>query len=259
MAQTPLAPAATRRGFHLSTRDIAIAGILGALATALGYTPLGFIAFPTPAGAATTMHIPVIVGAVLAGPAVGAFVGAIFGVISFLRAGTPAFSNPLIAIAPRILIGVVAALVFVALQRRFARGLAVLALGAGVFTILGPGALRFEAAYAAGKIAPTWLIDAYHALAAVTSQRLWLSAGAGLIAGGVAYGLLSGENAAAAAAAVAGTLTNTVGVLSLMVAYGFIPAGAAFVIGATHGLPEVLLAVIVTVPVVRAVAAAARG
>ena len=65
--------------------------------------------------------------------------------------------------------------------------------------------------------------------------------------------MFAGENAASAAAAVAGTLTNTVGVLSLMVAYGFIPAGAAFVIGATHGLPEVLLAVIVTVPVVRAV------
>ena len=43
-----------------------------------------------------------------------------------------------------------------------------------------------------------------------------------------------------------------------MVLFGFIPAGAAFVIGATHGLPEVLLAVVITVPVCRAVSAA-RG
>src|SRR5207245_1823421 len=81
------APAASRRGFRLSTRDISVAGILGALAAALGYTPLGFIAFPTPAGSATTMHIPVIVAGVLAGPVVGAFVGAVFGVISLVRAG----------------------------------------------------------------------------------------------------------------------------------------------------------------------------
>lgn len=238
----------------MSTRDITVAGILGALATALGYTPLGFITFPTPAGSATTMHIPVIVAAVLAGPVVGGFVGAVFGVISFLRAGTPAFANPLIAIGPRILIGVIAALIFVALQRRYARSLSALTLGAGVFTILGAGAQRFEAAYAAGKISPTWLIDAYHAVAAVTAEQPWLAVGAAIAAAGIAYWLLGGENAAPAAAAVAGTLTNTVGVLTMMVFFGFIPAGAAFVIGATHGLPEVLLAVVITVPVYRAVA-----
>ncbi|TMI74654.1 MAG: ECF transporter S component [Bacillati bacterium ANGP1] len=256
MAQAHYAPAASRRGFRLSTRDISVAGILGALAAALGYTPLGFIAFPTPAGSATTMHIPVIVAGVLAGPVVGAFVGAVFGVISLLRAGTPAFSNPLIAIGPRILIGVVAALIFAALQQRYARSLSTLALGAGVFTILGPGAQRFETAFAAKKIEPTWLINAYHTVAAVTSGQLWLSLAAGVAVAVLAYWLLSGANAAPAAAAVAGTLTNTVGVLTLMVLFGFIPAGAAFVIGATHGLPEVLLAVVITVPVYRAVSAA---
>lgn len=256
MAQTEYAPAATRRGFRLSTRDVTVAGVLGAVAIALGYTPLGFITFPTPAGSATTMHIPVIVAGILAGPIVGAFVGAIFGTISFLRATTPAFANPLIAVGPRILIGIVAALVFAALRRRYARSVSAVALGAGILTILGPGAQRFEAAYGAGKIGPTWLITAYHSIASATAGRPWLSLGAGVAAALAAYWLLSGENAAPAAAAVAGTLTNTVGVLSLMVALRFIPAGAAFVIGATHGLPEVLLAVIITVPVVRAVSAA---
>src|SRR5207245_6478882 len=107
MAQAHYAPAASRRGFRLSTRDISVAGILGALATALGYTPLGFIAFPTPAGSATTMHIPVIVAGVLAGPVVGAFVGAVCGVLSLLRAGTPAVSNSLIALERSVLSGVV--------------------------------------------------------------------------------------------------------------------------------------------------------
>jgi len=257
MAQVHYAPAASRRGFRLSTRDISLAGILGALTAVLGYT-LGFIPFPTPAGTATTMHIPVIVAGVLAGPVVGAFVGAVFGVISLLRAGTPAFSNPLIAIGPRILIGVVAALIFAALQPRYARGLSTLALGAGVFTILGPGAQRFETAFAAKKIEPTRLINAYHTVAAVTAGHMWLTLAAGVAVAVLAYWLLSGANAAPAAAAVAGTLTNTIGVLTLMVLFGFIPAGAAFVIGATHGLPEVLLAVVITVPVVRAVSAA-RG
>lgn len=258
MAQNEYAPATPRRGFRLSTQDVTVAGILGAVAIVLGYTPLGLIPFPTPAANATTLHIPAIVAGILAGPVVGAFVGAIFGMISLLRHTTPAFGNPLIALGPRILIGIVAALVFSLLQHRYARILSAVALGAVIFTILGPGAARFEAAYRAGKIAPTWLITAYHSVAAVTAPQPWFYLAAALAAAGIAYWLLAGENAAPAAAAVAGTLTNTVGVLSLMVVLGFIPAGAAFVIGATHGLPEVLLAVLITVPVYRAVSSA-RG
>lgn len=260
MAQTQYAPPIPRRGFRLTTRDITITAALGAVAIVLGLVPgIGFIPAPTPAGSATTLHIPVIIAGVLEGPVVGALVGAIFGFFSFTRATIPVFKNPVIAFGPRILIGVIAFLVFVALQRRYARGLSALALGAGIFTILGPGAARFEAVYKAGNIKPTWLIDAYHSVAAITSPQLWLSLGLGVAAGLVAYWLLSGENAAPAAAAVAGTLTNTVGVLTLMVLFGFIPAGAAFVIGATHGLPEVILAVLITVPVYRAVSAARRG
>lgn len=254
MAQTQYAPPAPRRGLRFTTRDITITGTLGAVAIVLGLVPgLGFIPAPTPAGSATTMHIPAIIAGVLEGPLVGALVGAIFGFFSFSRTAIPVFKNPIIAFGPRILIGIVAFLVFVALQRRFARGLSSAALGAGIFTILGPGAQRFEAAFAAGQIQSTWLIDAYHGVAAVTAPQLMLSLGAGIAAAAVAYWLLAGDNAAPAAAAVAGTLTNTVGVLTLMVLFGFIPAGAAFVIGATHGLPEVILAVLITVPVYRAV------
>src|SRR2546428_888574 len=229
MVQAHYAPAASRRGFRFPTRDISVAGVVGALAAARGYTPLGFIAFPTPAGSATTMHIPVIVAGVLAGPFVGAFVGAVFGVISLLRAGTPAFSTPLIAIGPRILIGVVAALIVAALQQRYARSLSALALGAGVFTILGPGAQRFETAFAAKKIEPTWLINAYHAVAAVTSGQLWLTLAAGVAVAVLAYWLLSGAHACPPPAAVAGTPPHTLGVLALMGLVGLISGRAAFV------------------------------
>lgn len=254
MAQSQMAPSDLRRGFRFTTREITITAALGAVAMVMGLVPwIGFIPAPTPAGSATTMHIPVIIAGILEGPVVGALVGAIFGFFSFTRAVTPIFKNPVIAFGPRILIGIVAFLVFAALQRRYARGASALVLGAGIYTILGPGAQRFEAAFTAGKIQSTWLVNAYHTLASVTAPQIWLALGAGLVAAALAYWLLSGENAAPAAAAVAGTLTNTVGVLTLMVVFGYIPAGAAFVIGATHGLPEVILAVVIAVPVYRAV------
>ncbi|HXF81259.1 MAG TPA: ECF transporter S component [bacterium] len=259
MAQTHAAPSAERRGFRFSTREITVTAALGAVTIVMGLVPwLGFIPAPTPAGSATTMHIPVIIAATLEGPVVGGLVGAIFGFFSFTRATIPIFKNPLIAFGPRILIGVVAFLVFAALRHRQARALSALALGAAVYTILGPGAWRFEAAFAAGQIEASWLVDGYHRLAAVTAGQGWMAAAAGLAAALLAWWLLGGENAAPAAAAVVGTLTNTVGVLTLAVIFGYLPAGAAFVVGATHGLPEVVLAVVVTVPVYRAVALARR-
>jgi uncharacterized membrane protein len=68
-------------------------------------------------GNATIMHIPAILGGALEGPLVGMFAGGIFGIYSFLYAEVPLFTNPIIAIGPRLLIGVVAWAVFVALQR----------------------------------------------------------------------------------------------------------------------------------------------
>ena len=54
------------------------------------------------------MHLPAILGGILEGPIVGALVGLIFGVYSFLNATNPMFADPLIAILPRIFIGVAA-------------------------------------------------------------------------------------------------------------------------------------------------------
>src|SRR5690554_6902584 len=91
-----------------STRTITVTGMLSAIAIVLGLTPLGLIPVPTLAGRATIMHIPVIVGAILEGPIVGMFVGLIFGMISFITTASPLLKNPIVAILPRILIGLLA-------------------------------------------------------------------------------------------------------------------------------------------------------
>ncbi len=102
----------------LPVRKIATAGILSAVAIVLGITHLGFI--PWFSGASiTVMHVPVIIGALLEGPLVGAFIGLLFGLFSLLQAAIAptgpvdvAFVNPLISVLPRLLIGPVAWLVY---------------------------------------------------------------------------------------------------------------------------------------------------
>ena len=102
----------------LSVRKVAVAGVLGAVSLVLGYVPaLGLIPVPTPAGHATILHVPAILAGVAEGPVVGLLVGLIFGTISLLQATTPAFADPLIAILPRLFIGVFAAWTFMGLKR----------------------------------------------------------------------------------------------------------------------------------------------
>ncbi len=104
--------------FSFNTRQIVISGIIGGIALFLGATRIGFIPVPVPLiGNATIMHIPAIVGGALEGPVVGMLVGAIFGIFSFLDANNPVFLNPIVAIVPRLFIGVVAWAVFVGLRR----------------------------------------------------------------------------------------------------------------------------------------------
>ncbi|MTI59500.1 MAG: ECF transporter S component [Firmicutes bacterium] len=93
---------------RLTTRKIVVAGMLGAVSIILGLSGLGLIPVPTPAGAVTIMHIPAILGGVLEGPVVGLLIGLIFGMSSLFRATSVLFADPIIAILPRLLIGVTA-------------------------------------------------------------------------------------------------------------------------------------------------------
>lgn len=112
-------------------RKITITGVLGAISALLGWTRWGFI--PWFSGASLTiMHVPVIIGAVLEGPIVGLAIGLIFGAFSMLQAAIAPtgptdvlFTNPLIAVLPRLVIGPVAWLVWRVLERKPAVGLVI--------------------------------------------------------------------------------------------------------------------------------------
>ena len=160
------------KGF--SVRKIVISGVLAAIAILLGVTRLGFIPVPTAAGNATIMHVPAIIGGVMEGWLVGGIIGTIFGLFSFLQATTPLFKDPLVAVLPRIFIGITTYFAYVGLKK----------------------------------------VNEYLALIV---------------------------------AAAVGTLTNTILVLGMAVIRGYMAAGVAWTVGVTHGLPEVVVAAIITV------------
>lgn len=98
------------------TRKLTTFAMMAAVSAILGLTPLGII--PIPPVGPTIMHIPVIITAILEGPLLGALMGAVFGVISLISAIIRptilsfAAVNPLVSVAPRILIGLVAYYVY---------------------------------------------------------------------------------------------------------------------------------------------------
>lgn len=178
-----------------SVKQMTIVGMLSAISIFLGLTGLGFI--PLPGMKATIMHIPVIIGAIVEGPVVGALVGLVFGLFSMYQAFTvPAptafvFWNPIVAVLPRILIGIVSYYVYVFVKS-----------------------------------------------------------------------LIKKKSAAIACAALLGTLTNTAGVLGFSyiiyaakyaTALGLSASQggyAIFMIGVTNGIPEAIVSVIISIPVV---------
>lgn len=100
-----------------SVRQITMIGMLSSISIFLGLTGLGLI--PIPPVHATIMHIPVIIGAIIEGPIVGSLVGLVFGLFSMYQAFTNPiptsfiFWNPIIALVPRILIGIVSYYVYI--------------------------------------------------------------------------------------------------------------------------------------------------
>ncbi len=216
----------------LSTRQVAFVGILGALTIALGFLPVGgFIPVPTPAGSATTMHIPTILAGVFEGPVSGAIVGAIFGGFSFWRAQTNPnpvaklmFSNPLIAFVPRMLIGVVAHYASTFIKGKKGRNFLICIV---VFVLGHTG---------------------YWSFVNRSVVLRWLVAGAAAISGATVVAFIyhkSGEQGVALAA-VLGSITNTVGVMGLSTLFKYLPVQAAAAVGITHGVPEAAVAMVLT-------------
>ena len=98
----------------LTTRRVVLGAIFGAMTLVLGGVGFGFIPVPNASGAGTVLHIPTIIGAIIGGPLVGILCGAIFGVMALIA--FPAF-GPFVHIPSRLLIGVVAWLVYAGLRR----------------------------------------------------------------------------------------------------------------------------------------------
>lgn len=105
--------------------EVSILGLLSALILLQIYIPLVI-----PGGLQiVTVHITVILGAIILGTRDGAILGLVWGLLSLFRAYTsPAspltillFTNPVIAIVPRVLVGLVAGLLFSVLYRRMTK------------------------------------------------------------------------------------------------------------------------------------------
>lgn len=170
----------------LTVRKVVVAGVLGAIAILLGVTRLGYIPVPTAAGNATIMHVPVIIGAIMEGWPVGTVIGFIFGLSSFLGATVPLFKDPLVAILPRLFIGLVAYLIYIGFRRwnqYFAIGAAafmgsvtntILVLGMAV--VRGYMSLKVAAGVAVVNGTPEAIVCIIITLAVVTG---WMKIGSG--------------------------------------------------------------------------------
>lgn len=225
-------------GKSSAVRKIVVAGVLGAIITLLGYlgpAGPGFIPVPTPAQHATTLHVPVIIGGILEGPIVGLTLGFIFGIFSWLQAGVLGvvmFQDPLVAILPRLFIGITAWAAYVAFRRT--GKYAALILAGSLLVICGTFVY--------------WALSVNALLAGVIGIVLLA-----LIAGFVFLALRENrELQALILSAAVGTLTNTILVLTMLVVRGYLPPEAALVAGLTNGIPEVIVACIIVVAVVGA-------
>jgi len=235
-------------------RRVIIAGLLLAITLLLAFTRIGFIPVPTPAANATIVHIPAIIGGVLEGSLVGLIIGMGFGFASLLQATIPAFKDPLVAILPRLFIGVAASLVFSAFFRASKRTLYIL-LGALTLVVLVTVAVLTG-------ISPT-LLASLKALSTLTAGMAEFKLWQGLLIAGVTLAVAVGLSVwmwredtrivATALAAAAGSLTNTILVLTMATVRGYFTAGMSLVIGLAQGVPEMVVSIIIVVAVVAAV------
>ncbi len=234
----------------IDIRKMTVIGVLGAICIVLGTTPLGFI--PIGPTKATIMHIPVLIGAILEGPIVGMAIGLIFGLFSMFNAltnPTPIsfiFLNPIVAILPRVLMGVGAYYIYSFFEKRGSKNTKIIInIGLlGIILYLGMSIIRNDLS-----------------VISVGFNMIFI-----LLIAGLAYYINNQkvEVLSVIVSASIGTLINTLGVLGMiyiiyaekyMQAIGEnaeLAKKIIFGIGVTNGIPELILAIIIVVSVVGA-------
>lgn len=241
-----------RKKKNFDVRKLTIIGVLGAISVVLGLTPLGFI--PIGPTRATIMHIPVIIGAIIEGPVVGALVGLIFGLFSIyqaITAPTPVsfvFLNPLVSVLPRVLIGITSYYTYRALsgigQKNTFRLL-------NLVWILITGYLAYGIYQNIVVFTSIWPVLINILLLLIVYGMIYFTAKK-----------LKSKALDVIVATVVGTMTNTVGVLTMIyIFFGerFVEAlgqskefalKAIVAIGVTNGIPESIIAIIIVTSVV---------
>ena len=135
-------------------RKMTVTAVLAALIVVLSFTPLGYLKIGVVS--ITFIMIPVVIGAVMEGPATGALLGLVFGATSFIQCfGMDAFGTTLLGInpvytflmcmVPRILMGTLAGWIFRWLRQVDRKGIVASAVaslsGAVLNTVLFVGFL----------------------------------------------------------------------------------------------------------------------
>ena len=225
---------------HMNLRQFVITSLFVALTLVLGFTPLGII--PLGFINVTILHIPVIIGTILLGWRTGLLLGFFFGLTSTLRA----FSIPTPAsalVSTLMSVPVVSHLVY--------------RLISSARTHLNAPALSRIADSLIFAIAFPAVVIALYALKALP---FWPAAG--LFTLFAAFELLFAartDNAALTISAVAGTLTNTIFYLGLMLLFyhlaGLDTAAILTLItgtGIIAGGTEAIAAAVLTTPVISA-------
>ncbi len=116
------------RSKKMNVKKLVLAAVFIAIIivmTAVPYT--GYITYLPGGIAITTLHIPVIIGAVFLGWKYGALLGGVWGITCVVKAylnpeaGNIPFQNPLVSVLPRIIVGIVAGLVFALAAGRYSK------------------------------------------------------------------------------------------------------------------------------------------
>lgn len=257
-----------------SVRKMAIVGVLSAISAILGLTPLGFI--PVGPTKATIMHIPVIIGAIVEGPFVGALVGLMFGLFSMIQAImyptaiSFVFLNPLVAVVPRILIGIVAYYAYAIFKKlgKKASYIVLSAIWACIMCYLLMTLVQQISNYSLNSISFVEMIkDSSFWMMIFNGTLVILTA----IIGYFSYKKLKDKAIEVVISAMLGTLTNTIGVLSmiyLLYAEQFVEkiggntniAGKIIMgIGITNGIPEIIVAILIVTGVISTLKNKSRG